>query len=519
MPTAEEIHELVTSTLPAAFMAAQSKAEEDAIALMMDELQPQAVQNAINEFRAATFKFAKISSALVEAIEKISNAAGRKRLDAILTRFGKIHAEFTEPEVTPHSWESEDGSQDAPADEADDPPDPVKPTMPVPDKPPEEAPIKNPKPQDSKDFTRLADEYVTLFRGAAFRSNNAEREALRFGRTAAKNKAIYEKVGDPLGIPWWFVAAVHMLESSFNFATHLHNGDPLTARTRHVPKNRPKTGRPKFSWEESAIDALTLQKLGGLKDWSLARALHRWEAYNGFGYRKRRVPSPYLWSFTTVYSKGKFVRDGQFSANAVSKQCGAAALLKALVQLGNVTKLEIEGFAEGEGDDQLSKDIDPGPVSDGTAPNVDNTVPAAGGFEAFFAAKLADVTSFKWHEFLIKGSQNATSGLNTDPPEELWENVVPLARLLQRFRNEIGHPVVLTSVYRSPAYNNSVPGSAKRSQHMQFRAADFKVPASGNPKQWAARMRDLRKAGAFSGGIGTYNTFVHVDVRGYNADW
>jgi len=39
------------------------------------------------------------------------------------------------------------------------------------------------------------------------------------------------------------------------------------------------------------------------------------------------VLSPYLWSFTTAYTKCKFVADGSFSATAVSKQCGAVALL------------------------------------------------------------------------------------------------------------------------------------------------------------------------------------------------
>jgi lysozyme family protein len=31
-----------------------------------------------------------------------------------------------------------------------------------------------------------------------------------------------------------------------------------------------------------------------------------------------------------VYEKGKFVMDGKFDPNAVSKQCGAALMLKAV---------------------------------------------------------------------------------------------------------------------------------------------------------------------------------------------
>ena len=223
---------------------------------------------------------------------------------------------------------------------------------------------------------------------------------------------------------------------------------------------------------------------------------------------------------TKIYSKGKFVKDGEFSKTAVSKQCGAAALLLALIENGAVNPLEIEGLGEGEADAALSDAIDAGSVADGTKPNVDGAIPAGGDFKTFFEAKLgASIEHFEWHEFLVKGSQNATSHLNTDPPKELWPNVIALAKVLERFREEIGHKVVLTSVYRSPEYNASVPGSAKRSQHMNFQAADFKVPDFGNPKDWADKMRALRKAGVFSGGIGRYKTFVHVDVRGYDANW
>ena len=49
------------------------------------------------------------------------------------------------------------------------------------------------------------------------------------------------------------------------------------------------------------------------------------------GYRKRSVATPYLWSFTNHYDKGKFVADGKYDAEAISKQVGAAILLKELM--------------------------------------------------------------------------------------------------------------------------------------------------------------------------------------------
>lgn len=75
------------------------------------------------------------------------------------------------------------------------------------------------------------------------------------------NRARYESVGNPMGIPWHFIAAIHNLESSRSFLTHLHNGDPLTGRTFHRPPGRPASGNPPFTWEFSAADALRLKSL------------------------------------------------------------------------------------------------------------------------------------------------------------------------------------------------------------------------------------------------------------------
>jgi lysozyme family protein len=157
-------------------------------------------------------------------------------------------------------------------------------------------------------------------------------------RKLTAHRARYEKVAKALGMPWYVVAIIHMLEAGGDFTRHLHNGDPLGARTTHVPAGRPKSGRPPFSWEASAIDALTYQGFGSWKDWSVPGALYKLEAYNGFGYRDHHpnVPSPYLWSFSNHYTRGKYVGDGRFSPAAVSQQCGAAVLLKRLQTGGKV---------------------------------------------------------------------------------------------------------------------------------------------------------------------------------------
>jgi lysozyme family protein len=178
---------------------------------------------------------------------------------------------------------------------------------------------------------KLKKEYEDLFTSCVINSAR-QKDVEKIRDKIVANKSRYEAVAASTTVPWFVVAVIHSLEGSLNFKTHLHNGDPLTAKTVHVPKGRP-AGTPPFTWEQSAIDALTFDGLAGVKKWNLAIILFRLEGFNGFGYRVKHpeVLTPYLWSFTNHYTKGKFVADGKFDATAVSKQCGAAAILKLML--------------------------------------------------------------------------------------------------------------------------------------------------------------------------------------------
>ena len=177
-------------------------------------------------------------------------------------------------------------------------------------------------------------EYEQLFNSCVIRPERAA-EVTRIINQIAANRPKYDAVETSLGIPWSFTAVIHNMESSLSFKGHLHNGDPLGARTVNVPANRPHTGNPPFSWEVSAADALTMKKLSAQTDWSLAGTLYQIERYNGWGYRSfhANVLSPYLWSFSNHYSSGKYVADGTWSETARSAQCGAAVLLRRLAEL------------------------------------------------------------------------------------------------------------------------------------------------------------------------------------------
>ncbi len=188
----------------------------------------------------------------------------------------------------------------------------------------------------SRDFTALKPEYARLFRKLVVRPQYQESVDWHLA-LIRKSRARYEKVEAQTGVPWHFVAVTHGLEASFNFRAHFHNGDfPLTARTRQVPAGRPTRWLPPSDWESSAQDALRLLGYTNQSDWTLERTLFRLEAYNGLGYRLLGVPTPYLWSFSNHYERGKFVSDGKFNASARSQQCGAAVLLKLLADAGDI---------------------------------------------------------------------------------------------------------------------------------------------------------------------------------------
>ena len=186
-------------------------------------------------------------------------------------------------------------------------------------------------PMPSKDYDQIKDEYQAWFDACKVRAGQ-QGAVDYYVKKLKQGQASYEEVGRDLnGIPWYFIGVIHGMECGFNFNGHMHNGDPLSACTVHVPAGRPQTGAPPFTWRQSARDAMTMKGFQQVIDWSMPHILFFLERYNGMGYRMHGAPTPYLWSFSNLYSKGKFVQDGRFDPNAVSKQCGAALMLKAVV--------------------------------------------------------------------------------------------------------------------------------------------------------------------------------------------
>lgn len=145
-----------------------------------------------------------------------------------------------------------------------------------------------------------------------------------------RNKSRYQAIEKSTNVKWQVIAALHNMECSLSFSKHLHNGDSLTKRTVQVPAGRPKTGNPPFTFEVSAIDALKYDKMDTVNWKDINKSLDAIEGYNGFGYRKKGIPSPYLYAATSIEQPGKYVADGVWDANAYSKQIGVVAILKEL---------------------------------------------------------------------------------------------------------------------------------------------------------------------------------------------
>ncbi len=195
----------------------------------------------------------------------------------------------------------------------------------------------------------LAKEYRETFDRAVVRPGRLDevrRVAARIA--AAPAMARYAAVSAVTGVPAEVVGILHSLECGLDFTRHLHNGDPLSARTVRVPAGRPVSGQPPFSWEASAADALRLKKLHQWTDWSVPGIAYVLERYNGFGYRNfhPETVSPYLWSATTAYVAGKYVADGVWSATAASKQCGGMAVLRVMADAGRLAMAPARAASE-----------------------------------------------------------------------------------------------------------------------------------------------------------------------------
>lgn len=148
------------------------------------------------------------------------------------------------------------------------------------------------------------------------------------------------KVSEKLtGVPWFAIGVLHMRECNNNFKGCLHNGEAIVGtgrKTTIVPIGRGPFG----TFEESAVDAL--KDYAGAT-WDVPFIAWTCEKFNGFGYRGKGIPSPYLWGGSTVQRSGKYVADHVYDSNVMDTQLGAMTVLKRLCELDPEVAKRIDG--------------------------------------------------------------------------------------------------------------------------------------------------------------------------------
>ena len=98
------------------------------------------------------------------------------------------------------------------------------------------------------------------------------------------------------------------------------------------------------------------------------------------------------------------------------------------------------------------------------------------------------------------------------PTLDLLENAIILVDVLQYIRDEgVRSPVLINSWYRDPEYNKEI-GGVPWSMHLTCGAADI-VKLGYTPSQVADMLEAHPLAEKL--GIGRYNSFTHVDIRGW----
>lgn len=138
------------------------------------------------------------------------------------------------------------------------------------------------------------------------------------------DRAFYLEVSKITGVPAAWLMAINEREGGGKLNRYLGNGQLLSLITTIVPIGR----GPFQNWAAGAIDALNLDKISDVTEWSLARACFEGELWNGFGPRDHHgIRTGYLWGGTNHQQRGKYIRDGVWDGTVMDSQIGIVPLM------------------------------------------------------------------------------------------------------------------------------------------------------------------------------------------------
>ena len=170
-------------------------------------------------------------------------------------------------------------------------------------------------------------------------------ELKKFKKAFVKNKSMYKKVAKKAKVPAQLVAAIHYRENTSDclggkFDSYLHNGDMLGKETVNEPKG---IFYPKGQFVRAAQNAIDMKssyrgryKLSatskdfvGMCSFALTyNGKSKWENKKIWKY------SPYVFSGTNIYKKGKYTHDSGYDPNVVDKQVGVFLLIDKIYTIG-----------------------------------------------------------------------------------------------------------------------------------------------------------------------------------------
>jgi lysozyme family protein len=114
----------------------------------------------------------------------------------------------------------------------------------------------------------LKESYLSIFNACRVNADSLK-QANGIVQKISASRPRYESVSAILTIPWYVIAVIHNLEAGLNFNCHLHNGDPLTSKTVHVPSGRQHQVILRIAGDERHRCNAT-GEFGCWTDWSLS---------------------------------------------------------------------------------------------------------------------------------------------------------------------------------------------------------------------------------------------------------
>src|SRR5262252_4007774 len=180
----------------------------------------------------------------------------------------------------------------------------------------------------------LALEYGTLLAAMHVdpgREHELAARAVVVRELGERHRDEWAEVAAKTGVPRLWGLASFERESSSDYSRSPAQGD----RWDRVSVNVPRGLGPYQDWGDACIAAYGIDQLDkvGAPNWSWTRSCYEGELYNGFGPRSHGRRTGYLWSWTNIYTGGKYIADGEWDPGTQDKQCGMVPMMAALLRV------------------------------------------------------------------------------------------------------------------------------------------------------------------------------------------